>query len=83
MTDDIFHRLYLSRQASGLYMLTALKPRKYRVGKTEHEDLYVRIGEPIGFRNMCVESVEMLIPGFVHLRPLETIHIEIAGRVAQ
>ena len=70
-------KLYLSRQYSGLYMLTAIKPIKHRVGFSDHEDLYMRVGEPVGYRNMCPASIELLMPGFKHLAPLETCRVEI------
>jgi hypothetical protein len=31
---------------------------------------------------MCQESVEMLLPGFEHLDPLETIAVEITAAMA-
>lgn len=74
-------RLFLSRQGNGLYMLTAIAPKRHRVGNTSHDDLYVRAGEPIGYRNMCPVSIEMLLPGFEHIAPLETVEVEITARV--
>ena len=76
-------RLYLSRQYNRQYMLTAIKPRAHRVGNTAHQDFYVRPGDPIGYRNMCQESVEMLLPGFEHIAPLETVEVEITAKVCQ
>lgn len=74
-------KLFLSRQASGLYMLTAIRPKRHRVGNTSHDDLYIRAGEPIGYRNMCPASIEMLLPGFTHLDHLETEQVEILAKV--
>lgn len=74
-------KLFLSRQASGLYMLTAIPPKRHRVGNTSRDDLYVRHGEPIGYRNMCPASIEMLLPGFKHLDPLDTTEVEITAKV--
>jgi hypothetical protein len=73
--------LFLSRQANGQYMLTAVVPKRHRVGNTAIDDLYIRPGEPIGYRNMCPASVEMLLPGFRHLQPLQTIEVEISAKV--
>jgi hypothetical protein len=72
--------LYLSRQANGLYMLTAIMPKRHRVGSTSHDDLYIRAGEPIGYRNMCPASIDLLVPGFKHLEPLETTQVEITAK---
>lgn len=75
--------LYLSRQANGLYMLTAIAPKRHRVGNTRHDDLYIRAGEPIGYRNMCPASIDLLVPGFTHLQPLETTRVEITARASE
>lgn len=75
--------LYLSRQANGLYMLTAIMPKRHRVGSTSHDDLYIRAGEPIGYRNMCPASIDLLVPGFTHLKPLETTRVEITARASE
>jgi hypothetical protein len=74
-------KLFLSRQANGLYMLTAIRPKRHRVGNTNHDDLYIRAGEPIGHRNMCPASIEMPLPDFRHLEPLETTEVEISAKV--
>jgi hypothetical protein len=76
-------RLFLSRQGNGLYMLTAIAPKRHRVGNTSHDDLYIRAGEPIGYRNMCPASIEMLLPGFHPLDYLETTQIEITAKLCQ
>jgi hypothetical protein len=73
-------KLFLSRQGNGLYMLTAIRPKRHRIGNTSHNDLYIRPGEPIGYRNMCPASIEMLLPGFKHLEALETTEVEITAK---
>lgn len=74
-------KLFLSRQGNGFYMLSAIAPKRHRVGNTSHDDLYIRAGEPIGYRNMCPASIEMLLPGFKHLDPLDTTEVEITAKV--
>jgi hypothetical protein len=64
-------------------MLTAIPPKRHRVGNTSHHDLYIRAGEPIGYRNMCPASIEMLLPGFKHLDHLETTKVEITARASE
>jgi hypothetical protein len=62
-------------------MLTAIPPKRHRVGNTNHDDLYIRPGEPIGYRNMCPASIEMLLSGFTHLDYLDTTEVEINAKV--
>lgn len=45
-------KLWAVGQDAGV-MLTALKPIKAKVGKTDKEDWYIRPGEPIGIRYLC------------------------------
>jgi hypothetical protein len=76
-------KLYLSRQYNGMYMLTAIRPKLHRVGMSDHSDLYMRVGEPVGYRHMCPDSVRMLIPGFTHIKPLQTVQVDIETKLLE
>lgn len=54
-------------------MLTHSKPVKCRVGTSEVEDLYVPVGDPIGFRGMCPWSAEAIWG--VQLELLESVRV--------
>ncbi len=70
-------RGWLSRQRNGSYMFTAYKPRVCKVGHSEHEDVYMKPGDPVGYRHMCEESIKMLWG--VELKPLEMIRVWFEG----
>ncbi len=71
-------KIYVSRQFNGMYMWTALRPVRRRVGRSKHDDLYVPYRDPLGFRNMCFDSIALLLPGFKQLEPFEVkrVHLE-------
>jgi hypothetical protein len=50
--------LWLSRQRDGNYMLTFLKPNKYKVLGAAVQDFYIKPGEPIGIRHLCPGGVK-------------------------
>lgn len=52
-------KIWLSRELSGLYMLTAYKPIKCRVGMTDKKDFYPIPGEPLGARHWCADGVKL------------------------
>lgn len=72
-------KAYLSKQASGGYMLTATPPVKAKVAGTFSHDLYVPIGDPIGLRNMCAAGVWRIWR--VELKPFETVQVTVKGFV--
>ncbi len=76
-------RLWLTRQAQGDYMLSAFAPLVTRVRGADHEDVYLRPGDPIGLRHMCpagtAKIFELPPKG---LRPLEPQRVELVGRLA-
>lgn len=47
----------LARQHNGSYSLLRLDPIVETVAGTDHKDVYVRPGDPIGYRNMCAASI--------------------------
>ncbi len=75
-------RLWLTRQAIGDYMLTALEPRIVKVRGAGVLDAYLREGEPIGVRHLCPLGTAAIF----HLPPegLETLRparVEVYGRM--
>lgn len=69
-------KLWLSRQRDGNYMLTAYRPRMAKItGLLDREDLYVRPGDPIGIRHLCVEGI-LKVSG-IELDPLESTKVEL------
>lgn len=72
--------LWLSRQANGSYMLTDKKPVIGEVGTTGYRDLYVAVGDSVGIRHMCPRGAQGLFG--VKLRRLESVRVELSGRVA-
>ena len=70
-------RLWLSKQASGLYMLTAMKPSRVQIMGTDKSDLYCRLGEPIGIRHLCERGVQELFN--LKLKRLESKQVELRG----
>lgn len=71
-------KLWLSRQANGQYMLTALPPMTTEVGSLGYEDVYVVPGDPVGLRNLCPLMLKLI--GEPFLSRLESIEIELEGR---
>lgn len=66
-------KLWAVGQDSGV-MLTALKPQRSRVGKTDKYDYYMKAGDPIGVRHLCYI-------GFYHLTGLHREDIEHPTRI--
>lgn len=70
-------KLWLSRQANGLYMLTHFKPVLSKVLGRETEDLYIIPGEPVGERNHCDLILKLFdIPP---LKRLESVEVVLTG----
>lgn len=76
------HTLYLSRQHDGNYMLTAMPPKARTVRGSDHEDLYIRHGEPVGVRHLCPRGT-MAIFGMraAEMRPMEVRRVRVMGWV--
>lgn len=68
---------WLSRQRNGLYMLTKGKPIKASVGTTTELDLYVPVGDAIGWRNMCPWSASCIWGA--ELAPLASVRVWVEG----
>lgn len=68
-------KLWLTKQRNGTYMLTKLKPIKCRVYGTEHEDVYVQYGEPIGLRHLC--DVIAQLAQITSLEALQSIQVNL------
>ena len=60
-------------------MLSALKPSLCEVGRSGQQDWYLREGDPMGYRNMCAESVRLIWN--VELEPLATTRVWCEGGV--
>lgn len=73
-------RLHLTRQANGLYALTARPPLVAVVEGEARSDIYLAPGEPIGIRNLCAPGVKRLFGLPAHLRRLTTIEVDLTGR---
>lgn len=71
-------KLWASKQRSGLYMLTALKPLWREVGRSGQYDWYMRPGDPVGVRHLC----ELGFCELTGLDPLESgglVRVELSG----
>jgi len=51
-------KVWLSRENSGLYMMTYLKPDKHRVMGTDTKNFYVPYGDPLGVRHLCQPGIK-------------------------
>lgn len=71
-------RAWLSREASGLYMLSHGRPVVAPVGNTGEVSLYVPPGDPIGLRHLCPWGVKVIWG--VELEPLESVVVSIEGK---
>lgn len=67
-------RVWLSRERSGLYMMTSLKPQKALIGLSDVEDFYVPEGDAFGIRHWCAEGVRIFFG--VDIAIGEQVHIE-------
>lgn len=72
---------YLSRSASGLYMLTKFKPTLENVMGTNISDLYVFPGDPIGVKHLCPGAVKMVFNMKEDLDRLEIVDMKIGGEI--
>lgn len=70
-------KVWLSRQRNGSYMVTAYKPYICEVGRSDHKDVYMKPGDPVGYRHMCEESIKLLWN--IELKPLEMTRVWIEG----
>ncbi len=82
--------VYLSRQSNGLYMLTEMRPVVATVNHSDNLDLYVPygpdaggviVGDPIGLRNFCKNTLWMFGQNPPALRRLESTQIELSARL--
>ena len=55
----------LVKQYNGSFSLLRYEPILEKVVGTDHSDIYVKPGDPIGFRNMCEAATTALL-GAVH-----------------
>ena len=60
----------LTRQWNKAFSLLRYEPIMETVAGTDHKDVYVCPGDPVGYRNMCEASVTAL---------LGSVHPELAG----
>jgi len=76
-------KIWLTRQANGLYMLTHFKPTVETVFGSNKKDVYIIPGEPIGVRNLCDKILVVIenAQDIGKLKPLESIQIELTGSV--
>ena len=72
-------KLILTCQHDGSYMLTAFKPLIDLVRGTEHSDVFVRPGEPVGVRHLCRDGVKAFFG--IKLNPLESVWVELTATV--
>ena len=75
-------QLYLTRQANGLFMLTALEPVIVHVNRDPSlpRDAYFAHGEPVGIRNLCRRGVlGMFGKRAATIRRLETVTVSLGG----
>jgi hypothetical protein len=51
----------LARQWNRAFSLLRYEPIIFQVAGADHPDVYVRAGDPVGYRNMCADSVAALM----------------------
>ena len=73
-------KLWLSRQANGMYMLTERKPIAAPVDRLDYTDLYIAPGDAIGIRNVC--GLILGVCGVPALKRGESVQVELEGRPA-
>jgi hypothetical protein len=62
--------------------MTAFKPRWCAVRGTDHADVYIRPGDPVGTRHHCAASMALLFGPFIHrMKPGQSFKAELTGRV--
>ena len=58
-------------------MLTGLSPLRAEIAGTKEETLWVRPGDPIGFRGVCPWFVQHMWQ--IELAPLESVRVTMEG----
>lgn len=53
-------KIWLSRERSGLFMATRIKPDKHRIQGTRELEYYVPYGDAVGLRGWCSNGVKMI-----------------------
>jgi len=75
-------RAWLTRQANGEFLLSALRPIISQVGKTGRNDVYVRPGDPVGYRHMCPTSVALIWGEWTEtISELESVRVTAGGEL--
>jgi hypothetical protein len=69
-------KLWVSRQYDGRFMLTATEPVRERVRGTDHDDLYVPYGDPVGLKHLC-NVVTLVWPVVGTLAPLQGTQVRL------
>jgi hypothetical protein len=70
-------KIWLSRESSGLFMITHQRPSKHKIGKTDREEWYVPLGDALGVRHLCTQGVKMFFGIEIELG--EQVQIEMAA----
>lgn len=65
-------KCYLTKRYNGLYLVTLYKPVIVEVGKTGHEDAYIRYGDPLGYINIPKAFIKDIIPNLKIKRIIPT-----------
>lgn len=70
-------KAWLSCQREGKYTLTSFKPKWAAiVGFAGLHDFYVRVGDPLGLRNLCREGINKINPALA-MKPGEMKRVDI------
>jgi len=72
-------KLWLTRQADGSYMLSLYRPEACKVHGTDHKDVYVKAGEPIGLRHLCAHGTRSVFVMDQDLDILESRQVRLHG----
>ncbi len=75
-------KLWLTRTSRDACMLTTLPPVYETVNGTDRTKVFVRYGDPIGTKNLCMAGILKLMPD-LRLAVLESKEIEITATVFQ
>lgn len=73
-------RGYLTRRASGLYLLTYYPAVIAEIGRTDRRDAYAAPGDPLAVNNLCEWSADRLW-GVKDLEPLTSVRVVFHGSI--
>ena len=55
-------RCYITRRYNGLMLITKFEPTIVEVMGTDHEDAYIKYGDPVGYLNISNEFASTIFP---------------------